>query len=92
MERISSPAQLPGAEIRLPALLVQVREHEKQQQGYNARQDQSADDDGIHEMTDTTPSSVARGEDSTLMVAHVPEENNNFGVTYGAVRSMLLAT
>ena len=71
---------------------MQVREHEKQQQGYNARQDQGADDDGIHEMTDTTPQSVARGEDSSLMLAHVAEENNNFGVTYGAVRSMLLAT
>ena len=81
MQRVRRPAKLSRPEVRLPALLVEVREYEKQQQGDDAWQDHVADNKTIHEMTDTNPW-VSRGEDSSFMVSHVSEENNNFAVTW----------
>src|SRR6266571_3331214 len=60
VERVGGPSQLPRPEIRLPALLVQVGEYQKQQERDHPWQDHRADDNAIHELTDTIPSSLAR--------------------------------
>ena len=49
MKRIGGPPHLPGAEIVLPALLVKVSEHQEEQQGHEARDDNHVDADTIHD-------------------------------------------
>jgi hypothetical protein len=39
---------LPGPEIMLPRLFVQICEYEKQKQGYDARNDHHTDDNAVH--------------------------------------------
>ena len=48
VERVSSPAQLPGAEVVLPGLLVEVSENQKEQQGYHGRHYQQTNCDAVH--------------------------------------------
>src|SRR5207245_9207805 len=59
VQRVGGPRQLPCPEIRLPALLVQIGEYQEQQESDHSWQDHRADDNAIHEMTDTNPSSSA---------------------------------
>src|SRR6266851_8598188 len=60
VQRVGGPSQLPGPEIRLPALLVQIGKYQEQQERDHSWQDHRADDNAIHELTDTNPSSLAR--------------------------------
>src|SRR5580700_2776430 len=60
MQRIGCPRQLPGAEIRLPALLIQVGEDQEQQHRDQSRNHHHADDDAVHEAWRTLPAEIDR--------------------------------
>ena len=48
MQRVGPPAQLPGAEVLLPALFIEIGKDKEQQQGDNARYDDHTGGDVIH--------------------------------------------
>ena len=48
VERVSSPSQLPGAEVVLPGLLVEVSENQKEQQSDNGRYYKQTNRDAVH--------------------------------------------
>ena len=48
MERVSSPSQLPGAEVVLPGLLVEVSENQEEQQSNNGRHYKQTNRDAVH--------------------------------------------
>ena len=60
MERVSSPSQLPGAEVVLPGLLVKVSEHQEEQQSYNGRHYEQTNCDAVHGAETATSARVIR--------------------------------
>ncbi len=48
VERVSSPAQLPGAKVVLPGLLVEVSEDQKEQQSNHGGHNDHTDRDAVH--------------------------------------------
>src|ERR1700686_3145409 len=81
MKRVCRPGQLPGAEIGLPALLVQVRKEQKEQAGHEAWQNRGADKNAVHCLTDTkSVLSVCAGKRHLLCFHRLSSKTKNLSI------------
>src|ERR1700684_447681 len=59
---VESPGQLPGAEVLLPALLVQISEEQYQQQGHDPGNDHHTEYKSVHDRRKSPIPSLRRKE------------------------------
>ena len=69
VDAITGPGNLPGAEVCLATLLVEVGEQHVQQQGNNARNDDDTRGDTIHEAQRRLPAEITCGRLEGRLIA-----------------------
>ena len=80
MQRVSRPSQLPGTEVGLTALLVQISEDEKQQNRDESRDQNRRNDNTVHRAVERHlwPNLLGqfKGGNSALMFSYRAPEHN----------------
>src|SRR5579872_4802030 len=84
MQRICGPCELPGAEVRLTALFVQICEDEKQQYGNESGNDGRCNDNTVHRAFEDTCGRASRPSfgGKQYVDVFIPAHPNTTGFKY----------